>query len=116
MDGALRDFADNNPGMKQFVERYELASADKETRTAYRKWEYEQALHIMELQMQWAEGKEEGKAEGKEEGKAEGREEGKAEDKIEVAKNALAMGLSVEQIEKLTGMSREEIEQLRNAD
>jgi predicted transposase/invertase (TIGR01784 family) len=98
--------------MKQFVERYELASADKETRTAYRKWEYEKALHIMELQMQWAEGKEEGKAEGREEGKA----EGKAEDKIEVAKNALAMGLSVEQIEKLTGMSREEIEQLRNAD
>jgi predicted transposase/invertase (TIGR01784 family) len=94
--------------MKQFVERYELASADKETRTAYRKWEYEQALHIMEMQMQWAEGKEEGKAEG--------REEGKAEDKIEVTKNALAMGLSVEQIEKLTGMSREEIEQLRSAD
>jgi hypothetical protein len=50
-----RDFAAGNPGMKQFMERYELASADKETRTAYRKWEYEQALHIMEMQLQKAE-------------------------------------------------------------
>jgi predicted transposase YdaD len=92
MDVALRDFTDNNPGMKQFVERYELASADKETRTAYRKWEYEQALHIMEMQLQ------------------------KAETKTEVAKNALAMGLSAEQIEKLTGLTIEAIEQIRNAD
>jgi predicted transposase/invertase (TIGR01784 family) len=90
------------------VERYELASADKETRTAYRKWEYEQALHIMELQLQ--------KAEGEAEGRAKGKAEGKAEDKIEVTKNALAMGLSVEQIEKLTGLTREAIKQLRNAD
>jgi predicted transposase/invertase (TIGR01784 family) len=95
MDGALRNFADNNPGMKQFVERYELASADKETRTAYRKWEYEQALHIMEIQLQKA--------------------EGKAENNTEVTKNALAMGFSVEQIEKLTGLTREAIEQIRNA-
>jgi predicted transposase/invertase (TIGR01784 family) len=124
MDGALSDFAAGNPGMKQFVDRYELASADKETRTAYRKWEYERALHIMEMQLQWAEGRaegreegrEEGKAEGREEGKAEGREEGKAEGMIEAAKKLIKINRPINEIMEVTGLTREAIEQIRNAD
>jgi predicted transposase/invertase (TIGR01784 family) len=100
MDSALRGFADDNPGMKQFVERYELASADKETRTAYRKWEYEQALNVMERQLQ----------------RAEGKAEGRAESKTEIAKKLLGLSVPIDAIVKATDLPREEIEYLRNAD
>jgi predicted transposase/invertase (TIGR01784 family) len=52
------------------------------------------------------------KAEGKIEGKAEGKIEGKAERSIEIACNAIAMGLPMEQIQQLTGFTRTEIENL----
>jgi predicted transposase/invertase (TIGR01784 family) len=68
MDSALRNFANGNPGMRQFVERYELASADRETRAAYHRWEYEQMLNDIEWRMQLAESKTEGRAEGMTEG------------------------------------------------
>jgi predicted transposase/invertase (TIGR01784 family) len=54
--------------------------------------------------------------EGMEEGIKKGRKEGFTDGKAEVAKNALSMCLPIEQIEKLTGMSREEIEELRTAE
>ena len=44
--------------------------------------------------------------------KQEGIEKGKAEEKLEIAKNAKDLGLSVEQIQKLTGLSINEIEKL----
>jgi predicted transposase/invertase (TIGR01784 family) len=50
------------------------------------------------------------------EGRAEGKAEGKAENMTEVAKTALAMGLQIGQIEKLTGLSSEEIKSLRAGD
>jgi predicted transposase/invertase (TIGR01784 family) len=58
-------------------------------------------------------GKAEGLTEGLEKGKAEGLTEGLTAGKAEVAKNAFAMGLSDDQIEKLTGLNRAEIERLR---
>lgn len=48
--------------------------------------------------------------EGREEGRAEGREEGRTEERVKVAEQALKMGMSVEDIVKLTGLSREEID------
>jgi len=59
-----------------------------------------------------AEGRAEGLAEGREEGWADGRAEGKVEEKLEIAKNAKRLGLSIEQIQKLTNLSIEEIENL----
>lgn len=41
------------------------------------------------------------------------KEEGKLESKIEIAKNAFKMGLSIEQIKELTGLSEEEISNLK---
>ena len=52
------------------------------------------------------------KQEGKTEGIVEGIEKGKTEEKLEIAKNAKDLGLSVEQIQKLTGLSINEIEKL----
>ncbi|HMQ48985.1 MAG TPA: hypothetical protein PKA00_06085 [Saprospiraceae bacterium] len=47
------------------------------------------------------------------EGKAEGIAEGKKEQNIEIAKSALKNGLDVALIQKLTGLSKDEIEQLK---
>ncbi|BDD07163.1 Rpn family recombination-promoting nuclease/putative transposase [Aureibacter tunicatorum] len=55
----------------------------------------------------------EAREEGKEEGLQEGLEKGKKEEKILIAKTALAQGLSIEIIQKLTGLSAEDIEQLK---
>jgi predicted transposase/invertase (TIGR01784 family) len=50
--------------------------------------------------------------EGKLEGKLEGRLEGRLEGKLEIAKSAKTMGLTTEDIIKLTGLSKEDIERL----
>ncbi|GHV43246.1 hypothetical protein FACS1894187_25590 [Synergistales bacterium] len=44
-----------------------------------------------------------------------GIEQGKAEGKSEVVKSAFALNLPIEQIEKLTGLSRADIESIRNS-
>jgi predicted transposase/invertase (TIGR01784 family) len=58
------------------------------------------------------EGKMEGKIEGKIEGKMEGKMEGRFEAKLETAKLAKQMNLNLEDIIKLSGLSKEEIEDL----
>jgi DNA repair protein RadC len=50
---------------------------------------------------------------GEERGRKEGLFEGRKAEKIEMAKNSLKEGLSFELISKLTGLSKEEIEQLK---
>ncbi|HFI0577724.1 TPA: hypothetical protein ACGO28_001381 [Streptococcus suis] len=57
-------------------------------------------------------GKEEGRAEGLEEGRAEGLEEGLEKGRIEIAYQMLREGFSYELIEKLTGLSSVQINQL----
>ena len=47
-----------------------------------------------------------------EEGRAEGRAEGRFEQNIEIARNALLMNMAIEDIVKLTGLTREEIQHL----
>ena len=59
-----------------------------------------------------AEGLAEGKAEGLAEGKAEGLEEGRAEEKAEIAKKMLEENIEIETIIKLTGLTKEKIENL----
>jgi predicted transposase/invertase (TIGR01784 family) len=63
-----------------------------------------------------AEGKVEGRAEGRAEGREEGRAEGRAEGIFIVAKNAIQMGMPIDDIIKLTGLTRIEVEGLRDAD
>jgi len=62
-----------------------------------------------------AEGREEGHIQGHAEGLIEGIAEGEAKSKLEVAKNALAKGLSVEIIHKITGLDIETIKKLPGA-
>ncbi|SHG46566.1 conserved hypothetical protein (putative transposase or invertase), partial [Thermosyntropha lipolytica DSM 11003] len=51
--------------------------------------------------------------EGREEGRKEGREEGRKEGREEAALNALREGLDVKLISRLTGLSVERIEELK---
>ena len=51
--------------------------------------------------------------EGKEKGRKEGKIEGKREEKIEIVKKMLKEKLLIEMIEKLTGLSKEEIEKIK---
>jgi predicted transposase/invertase (TIGR01784 family) len=55
----------------------------------------------------------EGREEGLAQGLSQGLSQGRKERNEEIVKQALAMGLPVEQIESLTGISRAEIEGLR---
>ena len=63
-----------------------------------------------------AKGREEGLAKGRAEGLAKGRAEGlakgRAEERIEIARNMKADGMSIELIQKYSGLSPEEIAQL----
>ena len=59
-----------------------------------------------------AEGRIEGRAEGRIEGRAEGRVEGRTEEKIEMAKKMKAMGMAIETISQISGLTAEQIEQL----
>ena len=59
-------------------------------------------------------GLEVGKAEGKAEGLAEGAARGKAEGKAEVAKRMLKRGASLEVIVEDTGLTYQELEQIKN--
>ena len=57
---------------------------------------------------------EEGRVEGRIAGKIEGKIEGKLEEKIEIALTSLNQGLDIEIISKITGLSVEEIDGLRD--
>lgn len=59
-------------------------------------------------------GKTEGKIEGKAEGKIEGKAEGKTEGKIEDANRMIELGMSDDEIHKITGLELKRIEELRN--
>jgi predicted transposase/invertase (TIGR01784 family) len=52
-------------------------------------------------------------AEGHAEGKAIGLAEGRAEEKLKIAKNALANGISVEMVQKITGLDVESLKKIQ---
>lgn len=61
----------------------------------------------------FAEGRAEGMAEGMEKGMVNGKAEGEKEAKEKIAANLLSLGVSVETIVQASGLSEEEIENLR---
>ena len=77
---------------------------DEETKELLAKW----SDYIAENK-----GYEEGIEEGRIEGRAEGIEEGSKQKAYEIAKKMLKKGNSIEDIYDITGLSKEEIEKLR---
>jgi len=96
-------------------------SADDEVREIYRLRELTERNRISEQTVAREQGRAEGLAKGLVEGEKVGLEKGLVEGekvgekkaKIESARNALSLGLSVEQVATITGLSIEEVENLR---
>ena len=59
-----------------------------------------------------AEGKAEGLAEGIEKGKAEGLAQGIKETQLSTARKMLQLGMSIEEISEITGLTKEEVDNL----
>jgi predicted transposase/invertase (TIGR01784 family) len=57
---------------------------------------------------------EEGREEGLEEGREQGWEKGEENKALEIARNALAEGATFDFVQKITGLSLDEIEKLQN--
>jgi hypothetical protein len=71
-------------------------------------WNLDEALAV-----RYEEGVEDGRTEGEARGEAKGRTEGRAAERAEVARNALAQGLTPEFVQKITGLDMQTITSFR---
>lgn len=92
------------PGLPEARERLKLDRLNKTELEAY----YRHLDNVVILRDNIYTEREEGRLEGR----AEGLEEGRAEERIKMAEQALKMGMSVEDVSRLTGLSREEVDKL----
>lgn len=96
------------PGLKEARERLRKDGMSESERRTYE-------AHLENLRYQKSvikTGRIEGHAEGRAEGRAEGLEEGLTKGKIAIAKKALQMGMSIEAVAELTGLSKEDLQGL----
>lgn len=97
------------PGLDVVRERLKLDRMSKDELSAY----YRHLDNIVILRNNIYTEREEGRAEGREEGRAEGKEEGKAEERFKIASNLLAQGIDISSIAIATGLTEEQIIQLK---
>jgi len=74
-------------------------------------WNIDEAIAVNREEA-WTEGREEGREEGIGIGYEHGREEGYEQGKLEFARNALSMGLSVDAIHQITGLDIDTIKSI----
>jgi len=92
------------PGLQEARDRLKLDRLNKTELEAY----YRHLDNVVILRDNIYTEREEGRLEGR----AEGLEEGRAEERIKMAEQALKMGMSVEDVSRLTGLSIEEVDKL----
>jgi len=85
--------------LKEYLEKHETEVINM----LYTEWNWDTALEVA---------REEAFEDGLEEGEEKGREAGEAKQKLTIARNALAEGYSTESIQKITGLSLDEIAKL----
>ena len=98
----------STPGLKEARQRLLYMTMTDAERKAY-------DAHMDDIMVQndvLDTAKMEGRAEGRIEGRAEGRVEGRTAEKIEMAKKMKAMGMAIETISQISGLTAEQIEQL----
>ena len=100
---------DANKEIKEANEKYQEMIADDETRCLAVK----RHLALMEIAAAKNDGYQEGIEKGKELGLKEGKDIGKMDGKQEIAKNMLKKKMDLELIEEITGLTKEEIENLK---
>ena len=112
-----------DPALLELIERAQVCNFTDEEQARY-----EAGLKALEDRVDFkemleegiargrAEGKAEGLAEGKAEGLAEGMEKGKAEgikeNQLNTARKMLKLGMTIEEISEITGLTKEEISSL----
>lgn len=100
------------PGLREARERLLYMTMDDKDRRAYDSHMDDIMVQNDVLDTAKMEGIEEGRAEGRAEGRVEGRAEGIAEAQKSFVKNLHAMGLPVADIQRATGLSEQDIEDL----
>ena len=104
----------DNPETSKALKTVEESAMSKDELLAYEDfWDKlgaERLLFVDSNKRSMEEGRAEGRKEGRAEGRKEGLVEGLAKGRAEVARNLLNMGMSVEDISKATGISKDEIE------
>ncbi|ADG05608.1 conserved hypothetical protein [Kyrpidia tusciae DSM 2912] len=101
----LEGLAMGDPAIRKALTTLEFLSQDEEARRLY-----EERMKGLQTYLADMEG---ARQEGREEGRKEGRKEGDREARRALAKNFLGMGLTVEQVAKGTGLTRNEVEAIR---
>jgi len=92
-------------GLEKAKEQLDFLKLSEEEKLQYKRKEENKMLEISLLYT--------AKVEGIVEGEKVGIEKGEKQAKIEIAKNSLSLGLDIETISKLTGLSIEEIKQIK---
>ena len=106
--------AEKSPYINSAYQHLQVISQDKEKRLEYEAREKAVRDHNQMMKEARERGMQEGMREGIREGMQEGRREGRQEGIIEVAENFIKLGLGTAEISKGTGLSENEIEDLRN--
>ena len=104
----------DNPETSKALKTVEESAISKDELLAYEDfWDKlgaERLLFVDSNRRSMEEGREEGRKEGREEGRKEGVKGGRAD----VARNLLSIGMTLEDIAKVTGLEIQDIEQLNN--
>ena len=106
---------------QRFFRACEIAAFDEKKRAQYEQDMYDErrfqgqlaASYKNGLEAGIAEGREEGRAEGREAGLAEGLEKGREAERLEMARKMLAEGIPVDVVVKCSGLSAEELTELK---
>lgn len=108
-DKDLKDIAEKAPIIKLAYDALDKFSWDEKDLAAYE----ERVLNVQKEEAIWAQRLDDASAKGREEGIQIGHEKGREAEKIEVAKNSLKAGVSIDVIAQITGLSVDEISQLQ---
>ncbi len=103
----------DNPILKKALNVLDVMSFGDEEREAYEghlKWLRIEANTLKKYETKgFSEGWDKGKTEGIAEGKAEGKAEGAKHAAIQIAQNLLSQGMSIQQVQAVTGLSAQDI-------
>ena len=105
----------NDPEIGKAVEELEISGFTDAELWAYDKFWDSVSVERTLIDDSYQKGMEKGKEEGRAEGKEEGRAEGMSQRSLEIARNLLSLGLPVDQITQATGLTKEEIELLKES-
>ena len=100
--------------IKEAIEQLEEMSADEKEREIYEQREKGRLIYNTEMNEARRKGLEEGKKRGEKIGEERGEKNGKKEKTVEIAKKLLEKNIDIEIIIETTGITREELETLKN--